>query len=53
VESLGDEELVLVASRFALFQNNRRNRRRGELKDGCFKCGDPDHFIASCTKKGK
>jgi hypothetical protein len=53
VESLGDEELALVASRFTRFHNNRMSRRRGGSKDGCYNCGDPDHFVASCPKKGK
>jgi hypothetical protein len=53
VESLGDEELALVASRFTWFHNNHMSRRRGGSKDGCYNCGDPDHFVASCPKKGK
>jgi hypothetical protein len=53
VESLGDEELALVASRFTWFHNNRMSQRRGGSKDGCYNCGDPDHFVASCPKKGK
>jgi hypothetical protein len=53
VESLGDEELALVASRFTRFHKNRMTRRRGGSKDGCYNCGDPDHFVASCPKKGK
>jgi hypothetical protein len=53
VESLGDEELALVACRFMRFYNNRMSRRRGGSKDECYNCGDPDHFVASCPKKGK
>jgi hypothetical protein len=53
VESLGDEELALVASRFMRFHNNRMSRRRGGSKDGCYNCGDPGHFVASCPKTGK
>jgi hypothetical protein len=54
LESLvGYEEMALVASRFTRFHNNRMNRRRGGSKDGCYNCGDPDHFVASCPKKGK
>jgi hypothetical protein len=53
VESISNEELALVASRLTWFHNNRQNRRRGGSKDGCFNCGDPDHFFASCPKKGK
>jgi hypothetical protein len=53
VESLGDEKLALVASRFMQLHNNCQNRWRGGSKDGCFNYGDLDHFIASCPKKGK
>jgi hypothetical protein len=53
VESLGDEEMALAASRFTWFHNNRMSRWRGGSKDGCYNCGGPDHFIASCPKKGK
>jgi hypothetical protein len=53
VESFGDEELALVASRFMRFHNNRTSRWHGVSKDGCYNCGDPDHFTASCPKKGK
>jgi hypothetical protein len=53
VKSLGDEELALVASRFTRFHNNRMSRWRDRSKDGCYNCGDPDHFVASCPKKGK
>jgi hypothetical protein len=42
-----------VASRLMWFYNNRQNRHHGGIKDECFKCGDLDHFIASCPKKGK
>jgi uncharacterized OsmC-like protein len=44
VEGLGDEKLVLMASRFT---------RHGGSKDGCYNYGDPEHFIARCPKKGK
>jgi hypothetical protein len=53
VESLGDEELALVASRLTRFHNNRMSQRHGGSKDGCYNCGDPNHFVASCPKKGK
>jgi len=53
VESLGDEELALVASRFTQFHNKRMSRQRGGSKDRCYNCDDPDHFVASCPKKGK
>jgi hypothetical protein len=48
VESLGDEELALMASRFTRFHNNRTIQRRGWSKDGCYNCGNPNHFVASC-----
>jgi hypothetical protein len=50
VESLGDEELALVPSRFTWFHDNRMNWRHGGSKNRCFNYGDPDHFIASCPK---
>jgi hypothetical protein len=53
VESLGDENLALMTNRFMRFYNNRQNQWHGESKDGCFNCGDPDHFITSCLKKVK
>jgi hypothetical protein len=53
VESLRDEELALVASRFTRFNNNRMSQRCGGSKDECYNYGDPDHFVASCPKKGK
>jgi hypothetical protein len=54
LEALGNDELVLIISRFSWFNNNRLNRRRGDgLKEGCYGCGDPDHFIAHCPKKNK
>jgi hypothetical protein len=53
VESLGDEELALVASRFTWFHNNCLTRWCDGSKDGCYNCDDPDHFIANCPKKGK
>jgi hypothetical protein len=54
MESLGDDELALIISRFSRFHNNRLNRRRGGgPKEGCYGCGDPDHFVAHCPKKNK
>jgi hypothetical protein len=53
VESLGDEELALVASRFMRFHNNHLSRRCDRSKDGCYNCGNPDHFVDNCPKKGK
>ena len=52
VESPGDEKLALVASRFTWFHNNRQNWQRDGSKNGSLNCVDPDHFIASCPKKG-
>jgi hypothetical protein len=54
LESLGDDKLALIISRFSRFHNNRSNcRRGGGPKDGCYACGDPDHFIAHCPNKKK
>jgi hypothetical protein len=54
LEALGDDELALIISRFSRFHNNRLNRwRGGGLKEGCYGCGDPDHFVAHCPKKNK
>jgi hypothetical protein len=50
MEALGDDELALVINRFSRFHNNRMNRQRGGQDKGCFGCGDPDHFVASCPK---
>jgi hypothetical protein len=54
LEALGDDELALVISRFSRFHNNLLNRWHGSgLKEGCYGCGDPDHFVAHCPKKIK
>lgn len=54
VESLGDEELMLVASQFMWFHNNHVNRWLSGGKEGCFHCGDSEHFITNFSKmKGK
>jgi hypothetical protein len=54
LEALGDDELALIISRSSRFHNNRLNRRRGGgPKEGCYCCGDPDHFVAHCPKKNK
>jgi hypothetical protein len=54
MESLGDDELALIISWFSWFHNNRLNHRcGGGLKEGCYGCGDPDHFVAHCPKKNK
>jgi hypothetical protein len=29
------------------------HRRGGGPKDGCYGCGDPDHFVTHCPKKNK
>jgi hypothetical protein len=29
------------------------SRRGGGPKEGCYSCGDPDHFVAHCPKKNK
>jgi hypothetical protein len=54
LEALGDDELALVISQFLWFHNNRLNRQRsGGPKEGCYGCGDPNHFVAHCPKKNK
>jgi hypothetical protein len=54
LEALGDDELALIISRFSRSHNNRLNRWRGRgPKEGCYGCGDPDHFVAHCPKKNK
>jgi hypothetical protein len=54
MESLGDDELTLIISRFSRFHNNYLNRwRGGGPKEGCYGCEDPDHFISHCPKKNK
>jgi hypothetical protein len=42
-----------VGSRFTRFHNNRQNKWCGCSKNGCFNCGDPNRFVASCPKKDK
>jgi hypothetical protein len=54
MESLGDDEVALIISRFSRFHNNRLNRRHcGGPKEGCYGCGDPDHFVTHYPKKNK
>jgi hypothetical protein len=54
LETLGDDELVLIISQFSQFHNSRLNRRRGGgLKEGCYDYGDFNHFVAHCPKKNK
>jgi hypothetical protein len=47
IECFEDKELVLVASRFAQFHNNRMNQRHCGGKEDCFNYGEPNHFIAN------
>ena len=54
LEALGDDELALVISQFSRFHNYHLNRRHsGGPKEGCYGCGDPNHFITHCLKKNK
>ena len=54
MEALGNDELALVINWFSRFHNNCMNRRRGGgPKEGCYGCGDPDHFVANYPKKNK
>ncbi|XP_025808969.1 uncharacterized protein LOC112887092 isoform X3 [Panicum hallii] len=51
LEVLDDEELALFTSWLMRFNNNRKNRRRGN--NTCFEYGKPGHFIADCPDKNK
>jgi hypothetical protein len=53
LESLSNEKLALLTSRFTWFHNNHMSQRCGWSKDECYNYGDPDHFVSSCPKKGK
>jgi hypothetical protein len=45
---------MFVIRWFSQFHNNRLNRQHGGgPKQGCYGCGDLDHFIAHCPKKNK
>jgi hypothetical protein len=50
VESLGDEELMLVASQFMRFHNNHVNRWLSGGKEGCFRCGHSEHLSLTCPR---
>ncbi|KAJ1253465.1 hypothetical protein BS78_K252500 [Paspalum vaginatum] len=49
-ESLGDDELCLVFSRFQHAYDNRMSKKKGE-RPKCFECGEVGHFIAECPNK--
>jgi hypothetical protein len=52
--ALGDAELALIINWFSQFHNNCLNHRcGGGLKEGCYGCGDPDHFVTHYPKKNK
>jgi hypothetical protein len=54
LEVLGDDELVLIISRFSRFHNNRLNHWwGGGPKEGCYGYGDPDHLVAHYPKMNK
>jgi hypothetical protein len=54
LEALGDDELALIINQFSRFHNNRLNHRcGGGLKEVCYGCGDPNHFVTHCPKKNK
>jgi hypothetical protein len=54
LETLRDDELALIISRFSRFHNNCLNHRLGGgPNEGCYGCGDLDHFVAHCPKKNK
>jgi hypothetical protein len=54
LEVLGNDELVLIISRFSRFHNNRLNHRwGGGPKEGCYSYGDPDHLVTHYPKMNK
>src|SRR6185437_11533407 len=47
LETLGDDDLCLLISKFQRVYHNRQRRKN----HGCYHYGDPNHFIAECPKK--
>jgi hypothetical protein len=50
-ESIPDDEIALLASKFRALHRFYKERRRSPR--GCFECGDNTHFIADCPKRKK
>jgi hypothetical protein len=50
-ESIPDDEIALLASKFQTMHKFRKERRRNS--QGCFECNDTTHFIADCPKRKK
>jgi hypothetical protein len=48
-ESMPDDEIALLATKFCALHKFHKERRRSSR--GCFKCGDTTHFIADCPKR--
>jgi hypothetical protein len=48
-DMLGEDELVLLTSRFERLHENRVNMRRNTWT--CFQCGKPGHFVTDCLEK--
>jgi hypothetical protein len=50
-ESIPDDEIALLVSKFCTLHKFRKERRRSPK--GCFECGDTTHFITDCPKRKK
>jgi hypothetical protein len=50
-ESIPDDEITLLASKFCALHRFLKERRRSPR--GYFECGDTTHFIADCPKRKK
>jgi hypothetical protein len=50
-ESIPDDEIALLASKFHALHKFHKERRRSPR--GCFECSDTTHFIADCPKRKK
>jgi hypothetical protein len=50
-ESILDDEIALLATKFCTLHRFRKERRRSPR--GCFECGDTTHFIVDCPKRKK
>jgi hypothetical protein len=50
-ESIIDDEITLLASKFRVLHRYSKERRRSPR--GCFECDDTTHFITDCPKRKK